>query len=114
MTRPVGNLFAGLPAPDSGEDFAELLALGRLRIERILSSARPEPVVYDQVQDEWVLLLEGQATLEIAGEAVELGPGDHLLIPAHTPHRVLATRPEPRCLWLAVHLYPDDPKEEPS
>jgi cupin 2 domain-containing protein len=109
----VENLFAGLPAVVSGEELAELLALGRLRIERILSSATPNPVVYDQVQDEWVLLLEGRATLEIAGEAVELGPGDHVLIAAHTPHRVLATHPEPRCLWLAVHLYPDDPKEEP-
>jgi uncharacterized RmlC-like cupin family protein len=33
-----------------------------------------------------------------------LRPGDHLLIPAGLPHRVLATSDEPRCLWLAVHL----------
>ena len=85
----------------------DIVFLRGLRIERIVSSASPDPVVYDQTQDEWVILLEGSATLEIAGEPIDLGPGDHLFIPAHTPHRVLATRPEPRCVWLAVHLYPD-------
>jgi cupin 2 domain-containing protein len=107
LPHPVLNLFADLSAPAAGEDFAELLRLRGLRIERIVSSASPDPVVYDQTQDEWVILLEGSATLEIAGEPIDLGPGDHLFIPAHTPHRVLATWPEPRCVWLAVHLFPD-------
>jgi len=35
-----------------------------------------------------------------------MGAGDHLFIPAHTRHRVLATSEEPRCLWLAVHIDP--------
>jgi cupin 2 domain-containing protein len=51
-----------------------------------------------------VLLLQGQATLELDGQPVELRAGDHVLIPAHLPHRVLATSASPRCLWLAVHL----------
>jgi cupin 2 domain-containing protein len=101
------NLFHRLPRPATGEAFEELLRRRNLVIERIASSGHPEPVLYDQVQDEWVLLLQGEATLELAGEALELGPGDHLFIPAHTPHRVLRTSQQPRCLWLAVHLYPD-------
>ena len=100
------NLFAGLPALERGEFFEDLWRQGRVCIERILSSAAPDPVLYDQEQDEWVLLLEGQAVLELNGEGIELGPGDYLFIPAHTPHRVLETRPAPRCLWLAIHLYP--------
>jgi cupin 2 domain-containing protein len=101
------NLFDDLPVVASGEDFSELLRRGDLVIERIVSSSAPESVLYDQDQDEWVLLVEGRAMLEVAGEAIDLGPGDHLFIPAHTPHRVIATIPAPRCIWLAVHLYPD-------
>jgi cupin 2 domain-containing protein len=106
MTQSADNLLADLPRPDTGEVFETLLACGQVRIERIVSSPRPDPVLYDQPQHEWVLLLAGMATLELAGERVELGAGDHLFIPAHCRHRVLATSDEPRCLWLAVHIWP--------
>lgn len=102
-----GNLFASLPQPLDGEVFEDLLRCGRVRIERIVSSDRPELVLYDQEQDEWVCLLQGRACLEIAGEVVALEAGDFRFIPAHTPHRVLTTSAEPRCLWLAVHIFGD-------
>ncbi|NEX19943.1 cupin domain-containing protein [Thiorhodococcus mannitoliphagus] len=102
-----GNLFAALPQPIQGEVFEDLLRCGRVKIERIVSSDQPEPTLYEQVQDEWVCLLQGRATLEIAGEEVALGAGDFRFIPAHTPHRVLGTSREPRCLWLAIHLFSD-------
>ena len=112
MNRPglqsKGSLYVGLAPPDKGEVFTELLRRRNVGIERILSSDTPDPLLYDQEQDEWVLLLEGRATLEIAGETVDLAPGDHVFIPARTPHRVSATFPEPRCLWLAVHIYPEE------
>lgn len=98
------NLFRGLPAPPTGEAFEDLLRSGPVRIERIASSATPEPVLYDQAQDEWVLLLQGEALLWIDGVELRLRPGDHVSIPAHTPHRVLETSAEPHCLWLAVHI----------
>jgi cupin 2 domain-containing protein len=100
------NLFDRLPSPASGEVFEALLRYRNLVIERIVSSDNPEPGVYDQEQDEWVLLVQGQATLELAGETLSLGPGDHLFIPAHTRHRVLRTSQKPPCLWVAVHLFP--------
>lgn len=103
----VSNLFAELPTPDTGERFDTLLECRSLRIERIVSSPEPEPTLYDQVQDEWVLLLNGRATLIVAGARVDLVAGDHLFIPAHTPHRVVATSAEPRCVWLAVHVDPE-------
>jgi cupin 2 domain-containing protein len=106
---PIANLFAGLPCPATGEAFETLLRHRNLVIERIASSATPEPDLYDQVEDEWVLLVQGQATLEVSGETLALGPGDHLFIPAHTQHRVLATSGEPPCLWVAVHLHPAEP-----
>ena len=111
-----GNLFAGLRVPAEAEVFEDLLVLplaggaggGRVRIERICSSARVQPVLYDQSQDEWVLLLQGRARLWVAGTETVLGPGDYLFIPAHTPHRVLETSDTPPCLWLAVHVHGDD------
>jgi cupin 2 domain-containing protein len=103
-----GNLFADLARPETGEIFAELLRCRNVSIERISSSYAPDLVLYDQAQDEWVILLEGRATVEIAGERLELAPGDHVYIPARTPHRVTATFPEPRCLWLAVHIYAEN------
>jgi cupin 2 domain-containing protein len=103
--RMNGNLFEGLPEIERGEAFEELLRCSNVRIERILSSAAPESVLYDQVQDEWVCLLQGEAELWIDGETLVLRSGDYCFIPAHTPHRVLKTSAEPRCLWLAVHVH---------
>lgn len=100
------NLFASLPVLATGEDFETLAASGCVRIERIVSSPRPEPTLYDQDDDEWVLLLQGEATLELDGTPLTLQAGDHLFIPAHLPHRVLATSDAPRCIWLAVHILP--------
>jgi cupin 2 domain-containing protein len=71
-------------------------------IEHILSSAEVDRVDYDQERDEWVVVLEGGATLDIEGDTVRLAAGDWLLLPAHRRHRVTATEPGTR--WLAVHL----------
>lgn len=103
------NLFAALPAPATGEVCDDLLRWRQLRIERIVSSPHPPPTRYDQPQDEWVVLLQGEATLDLDGSTRHLVAGDHLFIPAHTPHQVLACSAEPRCLWLAVHLFPSPP-----
>jgi len=99
-----GNLFAALPALHAGEVFEEILRCRNVRVERIVSSARPDPTLYDQRQDEWVCLLQGEAELWVAGQAIHLKPGDHYFIPAHTQHRVVRTSANPPCIWLAVHI----------
>lgn len=99
-----GNLFVDAQPPAQGERFETLLALRNLGIERIVSSASPEPVDYQQTQDEWVLLVSGEATLLVAGERLELRPGDYLFLPAGERHRVLRTAPG--TIWLALHLHP--------
>jgi cupin 2 domain-containing protein len=105
------NLLADLPRLDQGEVFQALLECRNVRIERIvsapLSEDRADITRYDQPQDEWVLLLDGEAVLELDGRRVGLAKGQHLFIPARTPHRVLSTSEEPRCLWLAVHIDTD-------
>lgn len=101
------NLFQQLPRLEQGEEFETLLHHRNLKIERIVSSPCPEEIRYCQQQDEWVVLLQGEAVLELDESQYKLSAGDHRFIPAGTPHRVLATSDEPRCIWLAVHLYPE-------
>jgi cupin 2 domain-containing protein len=96
------NLFADAEPPCAGERFDVLLEARNAKVERIVSSAAPEPTLYDQPEDEWVVLLRGTAVVEVAGESRALEPGDILHLPAHTPHRVLAT--SHGALWLAVHI----------
>jgi cupin 2 domain-containing protein len=88
--------------PAIGETFTPLLEHANIRIVRIVSSDQVEPVEYLQEEDEWVALLEGEATLEVDGKPVHLSRGDTLFIPAHTPHTVTATRKG--TVWLAVHI----------
>ena len=77
-----------------------------MRIERIVSRghASPPDFWYDQEQDEWVCLVQGEARLAWDHGGVEiLRPGDCLFIPAHARHRVESTSNDPPCIWLAVH-----------
>ncbi len=101
----IKNVFANLPAVERGERFEAWLTCKNVIIERIVSSDQPEPATYDQAQDEWVLLLQGRARLEVEGRELTLEPGDTLFIPAHARHRLLETSTETQCLWLAVHIH---------
>jgi len=98
-----GNLFVDADAPLQGERFEALLSHKNLVIERIVSSAATTPSEYIQSQDEWVAMIRGEATLDIAGELFELHSGDYVFIPAGTPHTV--RRVSDGALWLAVHLH---------
>jgi cupin 2 domain-containing protein len=106
MEPPLANLFE-LPSPLPAFEKTEVLAAGKsVRIERILSTGQITPVGewYDQAEDEWVTLLQGEAELRFAeGERHRLKAGDHLLIPAHCRHRVEYTSESPPCVWIAVH-----------
>ena len=90
-------------APREGERFEALLTHRNLVVERIVSSATAVPTTYVQAQDEWVVLLTGEATLDVAGASVELRSGDYLFLPAGTQHVV--RRVTEGAMWLAVHLY---------
>jgi mannose-6-phosphate isomerase-like protein (cupin superfamily) len=78
--------------------------MGNAVVEEILSGRLDGPVDYVQDQDEWVVVLEGGAVLEVGAEHVELDPGDWVLLPAAVPHRLVETTPGTR--WLAVHVHP--------
>lgn len=109
----ITNLLAALPAHLADEQFDALLSGGAFRLERIVSQghASPADFWYDQPQDEWLLLLQGSATLSLAGEEqpVTLRVGDCLLIPAGQRHRVAWTDSQIHTVWLALHHTPIEP-----
>lgn len=98
------NLFDRIPEHAAKELFTELLSEGPVRIERIVSfgQASPAGFWYDQPENEWVLLLEGSAQLQLDGKTVDLASGDYLNIPAGMRHRVEKTAENTRTVWLAV------------
>ena len=100
-----GRLRSGAASPAAGKElFLELLAHRNLVVEQILSGESAEPAEYRQEQDEWVLLLEGGATLDVGGECVDLAPFDWVFLPAGVPHTLVRT--DTGTSWLAVHLHP--------
>ncbi|MEQ1581007.1 MAG: cupin domain-containing protein [Steroidobacteraceae bacterium] len=101
----IGNLFADATLPSGGERFEKLLEHKNLLIERIVSPASMTRAEYLQPQDEWVLLLKGEATMTVGGEFVELKAGDYVFLPARVPHTV--ERVTEGAVWLAVHLHPE-------
>lgn len=102
------NIFK-LPAELPAEELFETLwQNNNVTIERIISTGQQSPpdFWYRQEQDEWVILLQGEASLGYEdGGVVELGAGDYLYIPAGLAHRVEKTSQAPPCIWLAVHYY---------
>ncbi|MEC5399378.1 cupin domain-containing protein [Uliginosibacterium sp. H1] len=103
-----GNLVSPLPAPGSEEHFDTLLARPGLRLERIVSHlhASPPGFWYEQADDEWVLLVQGEAELAFDdGKVLALRAGDHVTIPAGCRHRVARTGRD--TVWLALHVTPE-------
>ena len=79
-----------------------------VRIERIVSTGHttPEGFWYDSDQHEWVTVLRGEAKLLFEGDSqpLHLVEGDHVMIPAHTRHRVTWTSTTGPTVWLAVYF----------
>jgi len=96
------NLYTYL-TPKNGEDFTTLLEHKNIKINRIVSSTNVEPIEYVQEEDEWLVLLEGEATLLLDDKETVLTKGETLFIPAKTPHSVLKTKEN--TLWLTVHIF---------
>lgn len=93
------------PAAPGGETFVDLAVSGAARVERIASRAVSDGAWYEQDWPEFVLLVDGGATMAFAdGSLRTLRPGDWAFLPAGCRHRVAATDPQRETLWLTVHL----------
>ena len=99
-----GNVFEDASPPSAGERVDVLLTHRNLVVERIVSAANMAPREYVQEQDEWVVLVRGEAEMEVAGEALSLKCCDYLFLPSGTAHTVKSA--SDGAMWLAVHLHP--------
>lgn len=104
---PLSNIFADIPGSLPEEVVQTLLTAPGIRIERIIShgQASPPGFWYEQPDNEWVLLIQGAATLSIEDDVIELRPGNYLNLPAGRKHRVEWTTPDEPTIWLAIFYH---------
>lgn len=95
------NFFDFIP-PVIDEDFKILLEHRGVTISRIVSSQKIDSKIYIQNEDEWVLLLDGEALILVDKVEHILKKGDMMLIVAHTPHQILSVKDG--TIWLTVHF----------
>ena len=100
------NLFS-IPT-DLPEELTKVLEeSSNVRIERIVSHGQASPANfwYDQIENEWVIVLQGAARLRFEDSELEMGPGDYVFIQAGRRHRVEWTSEEEKTIWLAVFYW---------
>ena len=88
-------------APDRGELTEPVARIGGVAVEQILSGTMDSPQDYNQIHDEWVIVLSGRAVVEVEGKPNVLVSGDWMFLPAGVPHRLVET--EAGTSWLALH-----------
>jgi len=103
----IKNIFSDIPENIPEEIFETLVRNKNIKVERIVSKGHrsPKDFWYDQEQDEWVLVLQGEAKLLFQHEKqpILLKAGDYINIPAHRKHRVEWTTPNTETVWLAIY-----------
>lgn len=90
-----------LPDLDS-ENFTTLLEHKNVTISRIISNTLKTEQTFLSNKDEWVIVLQGCAKLEMNGVIHKLTKGSSLFIPANTEHKLLKTKKV--VVWLAVYI----------
>ena len=100
------NIFSAPDFNNLPEVFETIVESKHFIIERIVTDGAISMPGdwYDQDQDEWVILLQGEAIIEFEnGNKESLYKGKYLIIKAHCRHRIIKTSADPNCIWLAVH-----------
>lgn len=98
------NIFNNIPNPTNEEFLETILTQSNIKIVRIVSYGHTAPKEgwYDQKENEWVVILEGEAILSFKDkEDIKLFKGDSYFIAAHTKHKVSWTIPNKETIWLA-------------
>jgi len=96
------NLFEyDLPELDS-EAFQTLFSNEKVEIKTIVSNTLKTAQTFCQDFNEWVVVLQGCAKIEMHGAIYKLIKGDTLFIPADTQHTLLKTKKV--VVWLAVYM----------
>jgi len=99
------NIFKQIPENLQDEIFEKIISSKNITVERIISYGHNSPKSgwYDQIEDEWVILLDGEAILSFQDKAdIHLKAGDYINLPAFTKHKVKWTKPNYKTVWLAI------------
>ena len=98
------NIFELTELPEEQELTDILVQCKNVRIERILSAGQisPEGFWYDQKENEFVFLVQGEATIAYEDKHINLHAGDTVILHAHEKHRVEYTSIEPPCIWFCI------------
>ena len=100
-----GNIFQNLTFAKE-EVLSDIFDHSMFHVKQINSEGQTTDV-FDQKEDEWVLLLQGEAKIEFLDETntkvqiIEMKAGDWLFIPAHLKHRVYNA--QTKNIWLCIY-----------
>ncbi len=100
----VHNLLVTGSKDNEIEVITALFSMKEARLEWIVSygQSSDEGFWYEQDQDEWVMLLKGNAVLRFEGDCdLSLQAGDCLTLPAGLKHRVHSVSDD--AIWLGLH-----------
>lgn len=75
------------PGPGSGVHWAEQLRVDDLSVGTYSIAAGARDEQEPHTEDEVYVVTAGQAALQAAGQAVPVGPGSVIYVPAGEPHR---------------------------
>jgi len=106
MRKKAENIFVSIPDDLTEEIFEPLVNGKNIKIERIISNGHTSPKNgwYDQEQNEWIIVLKGDAIITFKDKKeIKLNEGSYLNIPAHTEHQVSWTSQKTETIWLAIH-----------
>ena len=84
------------------ENFKTMLKHKNVSVKRIVSNTLKTPQTFKQDVDEWVVVLQGCAKLEMDGIIHKLKKGDSLFIEANKEHTLLKTKQV--VIWLAIYI----------
>ncbi|MCI5707167.1 MAG: cupin domain-containing protein [Odoribacter sp.] len=98
------SIFSNIAQSGEEEQFNLLAKSPNCRVERIVSAGHSSPkgFWYDQENDEFIMLVQGEATLEFEDKMVDMKAGDYMVIHKNTKHRIEKSSMEPACIWLCV------------
>lgn len=100
----IKNIFDNINVDKINEEFIKILRDKNIRIERIVSNGQISDADfwYEQDENEFVLLLEGEAILQFENKDVTLKKGDFIDIKTRERHRVKYTSLSEPTIWLAI------------
>ena len=95
------NIFEIEELPKNTELIEILSESENIKIERIVSNGQTTEWIVSN-EEEFVLLIQGKATIEFENRKETLIKGDTIIIKKGEKHRVAYTSKEPHCIWLCV------------